>query len=46
MREWTGADGDKGATKDPIDCLRYLAVMCPQYDGENKEILQQKGFSY
>ena len=31
MREWTGADGDKGATKDPIDCLRYLAVMDPSH---------------
>jgi hypothetical protein len=33
LREWTGADGEKGASKDPIDCLRYLAVMQPeQYD--------------
>jgi hypothetical protein len=31
MREWTGQDGDKGATKDPIDCLRYLAVMDPTH---------------
>jgi phage terminase large subunit-like protein len=23
MRKWTGADGQKGATKDPIDLLRY-----------------------
>lgn len=30
LREWTGADGDKGASKDPIDCLRYLAVMQPE----------------
>ena len=30
LREWTGQDGDKGATKDPVDCLRYLAVMDPQ----------------
>jgi hypothetical protein len=29
LREWTGQDGDKGATKDPIDALRYLAVMDP-----------------
>lgn len=29
LREWTGADGDKGATKDPVDVLRYLAVMNP-----------------
>ncbi len=35
MKEWTGQDGDKGATKDPIDCLRYLAVMDPIYiDGQ------------
>ena len=33
VREWTGQDGDKGATKDPIDCLRYLMVMDPQYQG-------------
>jgi hypothetical protein len=31
LREWTGQDGDKGATKDPIDCLRYLAVMDPRH---------------
>jgi len=23
LSTWTGADGEKGATKDPIDCLRY-----------------------
>lgn len=33
VREWTGQDGDKGATKDPIDCLRYLMVMDPEYQG-------------
>lgn len=32
LREWTGADGDKGASKDPIDCLRYLAVMQPEQE--------------
>ena len=36
LREWTGADGDKGASKDPIDCLRYLGVMQPeQYDQDS-----------
>lgn len=36
LREWTGADGEKGASKDPIDCLRYLAVMQPeQYDEQS-----------
>ena len=33
VKEWTGADGEKGATKDPIDCLRYLMVMNPIYQG-------------
>jgi phage terminase large subunit-like protein len=35
LREWTGKDGDKGATKDPIDCLRYLMVMDPEYQGKD-----------
>jgi len=30
LREWTGLDGEKGASKDPIDSLRYLAVMQPE----------------
>jgi phage terminase large subunit-like protein len=35
VKEWTGQDGDKGATKDPIDCLRYLMVMNPVYVSDN-----------
>lgn len=31
VNEWTGQDGEKGATKDPIDCLRYLIVMNPEF---------------
>lgn len=34
LKEWTGQDGEKGATKDPIDCLRYLMVMDLQYQGD------------
>ncbi len=34
LREWTGADGEKGASKDPIDCLRYLVVMQPEQEDE------------
>ena len=33
LREWTGLDAEKGASKDPIDTLRYLAVMNPEYGG-------------
>ena len=36
MREWTGVDGQKGASKDPIDALGYLVVMSPQYVGGAK----------
>lgn len=35
LKEWTGQDGEKGATKDPIDCLRYLMVMDLQYQDDN-----------
>ena len=34
LKEWTGKDGLMGACKDPIDCLRYLAVMNPTYEDE------------
>jgi hypothetical protein len=26
LREWTGKDGNKGACKDPLDCLRYAVL--------------------
>jgi phage terminase large subunit-like protein len=35
MKEWTGSDGDKGCSKDPIDALRYLAVMDPVFENEH-----------
>jgi phage terminase large subunit-like protein len=31
LREWTGTDGQKGASKDPIDCLGYMTVMNPEF---------------
>jgi len=45
LREWTGHDGDKGATKDPIDCLRYLVVMQPEHI-DDKSIPINVPFSY
>lgn len=33
LKEWTGQDGQKGASKDPIDALGYMVVMQPQYFG-------------
>lgn len=29
MQHWTGRDGGRGATKDPIDTLRYLVISNP-----------------
>lgn len=45
LREWTGTDGQKGASKDPIDCLGYLAVMdpSPQTIGKNWQEAQRIG---
>jgi len=31
LRTWTGIDGEKGATKDPVDCLKYAAKHGLQY---------------
>jgi hypothetical protein len=45
MKEWTGADKDKGATKDPIDCLRYLMVMTPVYI-DPKPNLENNTYTY
>lgn len=45
LREWTGADGEKGASKDPIDCLRYLIVMQPEEIDEDS-FKSTRGGSY
>jgi phage terminase large subunit-like protein len=45
LKEWTGQDGQKGASKDPIDCLRYLAVMDPEFE-DNKTYQASRPFSY
>jgi len=29
LNTWTGEDGEKGASKDPVDALRYLILMDP-----------------
>lgn len=35
MQKWTGADGNKGATKDPIDLLRYFfRADCCHYEAD------------
>jgi hypothetical protein len=42
LREWTGADGQKGASKDPIDALGYLVVMQPRHTGGDAWLKQWK----
>jgi len=46
LKEWTGADGEKGASKDPIDALRYILVMDPIYISKqsNKAIRAKGGY--
>jgi hypothetical protein len=36
LREWTGHDGQKGASKDPIDALGYMVVMQPKHVNSDK----------
>jgi len=36
MAEWTGLDGQKGASKDPIDALGYMVVMQPKHINSEK----------
>jgi len=31
LQTWTGEDGPKGATKDPVDCTKYFFLSDPQY---------------
>lgn len=34
LKTWTGEDGQEGATKDPIDCLRMYFLKGGRYEGE------------
>lgn len=43
---WTGQDGVAGATKDPIDTLRYLVISNPEHiDMTNWKLRPGRGFS-
>jgi len=37
MQTWTGADGQKGATTDPIACLRYGVLSGVEYVGSTMD---------
>ena len=45
LREWTGADRERGASKDPVDCLRYL-VQEDQLTVKPEQLIMSKGSSY
>ena len=45
LKVWTGKDGAHGATKDPVDCLRYMAVG-KLVDFDNQELTLVEGGSY
>ena len=45
LQEWTGADGKNGATKDPIDLLRYL-VLCGAENVEGDILNGRRGGAY
>jgi phage terminase large subunit-like protein len=43
LKEWTGADGKHGASKDPIDVLRYLILADPIYIDDTGPAIQGGG---
>ena len=45
LKTWTGRDGKDGATKDPIDVLRYLVSSSPMHVGEGA-LMSTGGGSY
>ena len=43
LRTWTNVDGDKGASKDPVDALRYLVLMDPIHVPRQSEYSTEGG---
>jgi len=46
MQEYTAKGGKDEATKDPIDCLRYLCVSKCEYYDELEGTAPSRTFSY
>jgi hypothetical protein len=44
LKEWTGEDGKNGACKDPIDCLRYAALVNIFFVDENEPVCSDGGY--
>jgi hypothetical protein len=44
LKTWTGEDGQSGATKDPIDCLRMLFLKGVRFrEEEGKRMVTGRG---
>jgi hypothetical protein len=46
LKTWTGRDGGKGATKDPVDCLRYFFLKHCVYVAEQQGTMATGGGCY
>jgi hypothetical protein len=44
LKVWTGKDEKKGASKDPIDCLRWVAVAGLQDVGDSLMLVEPSGY--
>lgn len=44
MKEWTGADGKNGATKDPIDVVRYAVLSNLTYIDEKEYLSKPRSY--
>lgn len=43
LGQWTGIDGQRGARKDPIDCIRGMVLSSVNFIGENQYTFQGGG---
>jgi hypothetical protein len=43
LKTWTNADGQKGASKDPVDVLRYMISMDPMHVQPNADYTTEAG---
>jgi len=44
LRTWTGLDGEKGASKDPIDCLKGAAKLGLEYHDRSERWQEGRGW--
>jgi hypothetical protein len=44
LKVWTGKDEKTGACKDPVDCLRWIAVAALEDVGESLMLVEPSGY--